>query len=78
MCSRSLSRIINPFSDYAFFMDYNTRKVLDGDNPVFDSDMETEFHAPLDSRLYILSVGHTPETSITHAVEGLYIDQTYS
>jgi len=52
------------FSEYAFFMDYDTHEVLKDGSRLFQSDMKTTYKLKDSTSIYILSVGRTTETPI--------------
>ncbi len=52
------------FSLFGFFMDYDTRQVLEGSGKLYHADMETEFELNKAASAYVLSVGSTTETPI--------------
>ncbi|RLD22151.1 MAG: hypothetical protein DRI69_02060 [Bacteroidetes bacterium] len=52
------------FSSFAFFMDYDTREVLEGKSKLYQADMKAEFELDKTTAVYILSVGRTTETTI--------------
>jgi hypothetical protein len=52
------------FSEYAFFMDYDTHEVLERNGKLYQSDMKTAFELNNTAPVYVMSVGRTPENSI--------------
>ncbi len=52
------------FSEYAFFLDYDTREVLESGKKLYQSDMKAAYDLSDTSSIYILTLGKTPENSI--------------
>lgn len=52
------------FSLYGFFMDYDTRDLMEGNGKLYHGDMKTAFELNKEASVYIMSVGRTTETPI--------------
>jgi len=52
------------FSDVAYFMDFDTRAILDRTKNPLKADLKTEVTLDSDKPVYILFHGHTPESKI--------------